>query len=911
MNALVQSGQLPEPVFAFYLGNKQPGELVFGGVDPKHYTGSFSFVPLSSESYWEINLDGVKLGSDSVSSTKSAIVDSGTSLLAGPKSEISKIATKLGAKSVLGREYVVDCSAKLPDLTFTLGGKDYTLKQADLILQASGSQCILGLTGLDAPPPRGPLWILGDVFMRKYYVQFDWGKKRLGFATAAQATVVKMPLTKRDLTYEQTVAAIHQGAERWEARLDGGKDHPMVIDDYQNAQYYGEISVGTPGQKEMVIFDTGSANLWVPNTKPFLSQKNIYDHSKSSTYKKNGTTFAIQYGSGPVSGVFSADTVTIGDLKLQDYTFAEVDKTSGLGLGYRLGKFDGILGLGWDSISVGHVPTPMNALVQSGQLPEPVFAFYLGNKQPGELVFGGVDPKHYTGSFSFVPLSSESYWEINLDGVKLGSDSVSSTKSAIVDSGTSLLAGPKSEISKIATKLGAKSVLGREYVVDCSAKLPDLTFTLGGKDYTLKQADLILQASGSQCILGLTGLDVPPPRGPLWILGDVFMRKYYVQFDWGKKRLGFATAAQATVVKMPLTKRDLTYEQTVDAIHQGAERWEARLDGGKDDPIVIDDYQNAQYYGEISVGTPGQKEMVIFDTGSANLWVPNTKPFLSQKNIYDHSKSSTYKKNGTTFAIQYGSGPVSGVFSADTVTIGDLKLQDYTFAEVDKTSGLGLGYRLGKFDGILGLGWDSISVGHVPTPMNALVQSGQLPEPVFAFYLGNKQPGELVFGGVDPKHYTGSFSFVPLSSESYWEINLDGVKLGSDSVSSTKSAIVDSGTSLLAGPKSEISKIATKLGAKSVLGREYVVDCSAKLPDLTFTLGGQDYTLKQADLILQASGSQCILGLTGLDVPPPRGPLWILGDVFMRKYYVQFDWGKKRLGFATAAQAQESSVVVI
>ena len=96
------------------------------------------------------------------------------------------------------------------------------------------------------------------------------------------------------------------------------------------------------------------------------------------------------------------------------------------------------------------------------------------------------------------------------------------------------------------------------------------------------------------------------------------------------------------------------------ADHQGAMKWEARLKMGRDDPIVIDDYMNAQYYGEIEasispkpsiaafstpackVGTPGQKEMVVFDTGSANLWVPNTRPFLSSHNIYDHQKSSTH-----------------------------------------------------------------------------------------------------------------------------------------------------------------------------------------------------------------------------------------------------------------------------
>merc|ERR1712054_478384 len=225
-----------------------------------------------------------------------------------------------------------------------------------------------------------------------------------------------------------------------------------------------------------------------------------------------------------------------------DFTFAEVDDTSGLGLGYRIGKFDGILGLGWDSISVGGVPTIMKALTASGQMAKPVFGFYLANNAPGELEFGGIDSNHYTGDFSFVKLSSESYWEIALDGVKMGSDSVSQTKSAIVDSGTSLVAGPTAEIKAITDKLGASSIMGKEYTVDCSKSLPDLSFTLGGKDYTLKQADYILQQQGSTCVLGLMGVDVPAPRGPLWILGDVFMRKYYVQFDWGNKQLGFAVA---------------------------------------------------------------------------------------------------------------------------------------------------------------------------------------------------------------------------------------------------------------------------------------------------------------------------------------------------------------------------------
>lgn len=97
------------------------------------------------------------------------------------------------------------------------------------------------------------------------------------------------------------------------------------------------------------------------------------------------------------------------------------------------------MGLAYDTIAVQHVVPPFYQMINQGLLDAPVFAFWLGSDpEQGEAIFGGIDEKHYTGKIDYVPVRRKGYWEVELEKVKFGDETLElENTGAAIDTGGS------------------------------------------------------------------------------------------------------------------------------------------------------------------------------------------------------------------------------------------------------------------------------------------------------------------------------------------------------------------------------------------------------------------------------------------------------------------------------------------
>uniref|UniRef100_A0A2P2KA76 Uncharacterized protein MANES_03G213100 n=1 Tax=Rhizophora mucronata TaxID=61149 RepID=A0A2P2KA76_RHIMU len=336
--------------------------------------------------------------------------------------------------------------------------------------------------------------------------------------------------------------------------------------------------------------------------------------------------------------------------------FVEVTREGFLAL---LGtQFDGVLGLGFQDIAIGQATPIWYNMIQQGHVSQQIFSLWL-NHNPlssvgGEIVFGGLDWRHFKGDHTFTPVTKKGYWQIEVGNIFVANSSTGLCEqgcAAIVDSGLSFVAGPTAIVTQINHAIGAQGLVSLECknvayrywnlmweylmsgfrpeiicadiglctyngskfwstiletVVDNENKgrpsvdesafctfcemivfwiqvqlkqhkakdrifkyvdelcerlpdptgksfincddmgtMPDVSFNIGNKEFPLSPEQYVLRIEdncATVCLSGFAALDVPPPQGPLWVLGNVFLGAYHTVFDSANLRIGFAKA---------------------------------------------------------------------------------------------------------------------------------------------------------------------------------------------------------------------------------------------------------------------------------------------------------------------------------------------------------------------------------
>lgn len=153
-----------------------------------------------------------------------------------------------------------------------------------------------------------------------------------------------------------------------------------------------------------------------------------------------------------------------------------------------------------------------------------------------------------------------------------------------------------------------------------------------------------------------------------------------------------------------------------------------------------------------------------------------------------------------------------------------------------------------KYDGLFGLAFTSMAKNNVPAPVEQMKRQGVIEQSVFSFCLykrPNNKKSVLIVGGSDKTLYNEPMHFIPLSAHGFWEFRMHRIVIRNYMFCSHGcETILDSGTTLIVGPKDEVHRLNTKfLKARNYKkGSSYLIRCAHRrtLPTITFVLTDED-----------------------------------------------------------------------
>jgi saccharopepsin len=282
-----------------------------------------------------------------------------------------------------------------------------------------------------------------------------------------------------------------------------------------------------------------SSTCSVPGCQPHRKySKDSSSTAQAITNEQGEGSSEITFGTGQISGDFYKDKLCIGDSLCSDAGF--IAATQETDEPFETIPFDGILGMGFKDLSMGNGFNIVDNMNDANQLPGGQFSFFLDDDDGSEVTFGGYKQEHLASDIVWADVKVPSWWQVAVDDITFDDQPKNLCAGGgcqvAVDTGTSMLAGPSDLIEKISAQVGAKD--------DCSnfASLPKIGFQINNKVLNLKPEDYMDKGSGG-CSMSFMDLDVPPPKGPVFVFGDPFLRRFVTIYDRNEPpRVGFAVA---------------------------------------------------------------------------------------------------------------------------------------------------------------------------------------------------------------------------------------------------------------------------------------------------------------------------------------------------------------------------------